>query len=674
MSAGLTTTNLSPTSLADAVLVNRNGNSMVQPINALATQLVATGPLAARLGEIAALAGGVTRQLAPVSCATDAPIALAGEQTIDGIATAGSRVLVKDQASPAQNGIYVSAAGAWARADDMNLPDEFLRSLVAVTGGSAGAGRIWVCTSAIGTVDTDPVTWLLVQDVSSLIADRALKSENLADLGNIQKARENLDLDQIRSGVAAGLPAEMLIAFVTEALERTWLEVLTTTLGPSPLAVQRLTEAFASNDDYLAFFGQRLAAAGIKIERPDVDDIAFSFTFESAERTWLEVRKDGSLTAYAAGEVLRSLDMVSLTSTQVSALKAILGVGTVPESVTVTTPPPPAVLSTSPQTVGREFPGLIKLASNPVAEIADQSASHMLWPWLIHTGPDGGDRFCLFYSTDHATHAASGIFLLSTDDIENGTWTDHGLVFRDDSAGAQCETPAVMWDEANARWLMYYQMQKLGGALPDIPCIAGQVTMVATAPVVFNEGGAPATWTKIGVALDVPNIQSMGQSHTGYFTPFRYCGVWYGYSLFGGGDSSRGALWYSEDGVTWDVDPRPLVHGTPLTTRLPGQDETWVISRHSLAVLERQGGIWLVGMAAPPLAGGLEGATRIVAMPVADDLRSIGRPVDITPPLQGWEAGHTDFRINGALAWNGKTYVAYRSGGAQGGFGLMEVV
>ncbi|MBL3684541.1 hypothetical protein F2981_16675 [Sinorhizobium meliloti] len=43
---------------------------------------------------------------------------LSGEQTIDGVVTSGSRVLVKNQSAAAQNGIYVTAAGAWARATD----------------------------------------------------------------------------------------------------------------------------------------------------------------------------------------------------------------------------------------------------------------------------------------------------------------------------------------------------------------------------------------------------------------------------------------------------------------------------------------------------------------------------------------------------------------------------
>jgi hypothetical protein len=61
-----------------------------------------------------------------VVVATTANITLSGTQTIDGIAvTAGQRVLVKDQTTASQNGIYVVAASAWSRATDADTAVEF---------------------------------------------------------------------------------------------------------------------------------------------------------------------------------------------------------------------------------------------------------------------------------------------------------------------------------------------------------------------------------------------------------------------------------------------------------------------------------------------------------------------------------------------------------------------
>jgi hypothetical protein len=56
---------------------------------------------------------------ASVLVATTANITLSGAQTIDGVSVvAGDRVLVKDQTTQADNGIYVAATGAWARSAD----------------------------------------------------------------------------------------------------------------------------------------------------------------------------------------------------------------------------------------------------------------------------------------------------------------------------------------------------------------------------------------------------------------------------------------------------------------------------------------------------------------------------------------------------------------------------
>lgn len=81
-----------------------------------------------------------------VACATTANITLSGEQTLDGVLTSASRVLVKNQTAPTENGIYVSAAGAWARATDADTGAEFIRLGVFVAGGTTQAGATYLCT------------------------------------------------------------------------------------------------------------------------------------------------------------------------------------------------------------------------------------------------------------------------------------------------------------------------------------------------------------------------------------------------------------------------------------------------------------------------------------------------------------------------------------------------
>lgn len=86
-----------------------------------------------------------------VVCATTANITLSGAQTIDGIsAVAGNRVLVKDQSTASQNGIYVVAASTWSRATDFdtNVNNEVdLGASVWVAGGTVNGGTQWTLTT-----------------------------------------------------------------------------------------------------------------------------------------------------------------------------------------------------------------------------------------------------------------------------------------------------------------------------------------------------------------------------------------------------------------------------------------------------------------------------------------------------------------------------------------------
>jgi len=99
--------------------------------------------------------------LADVGNATTANITLSGEQTIDGVLTSTSRILVKDQTDPIENGVYVTAAGAWTRATDMDADAEVSHSFVFVTAGTVNSNTGWVCTNEPESVviDTDSITF-----------------------------------------------------------------------------------------------------------------------------------------------------------------------------------------------------------------------------------------------------------------------------------------------------------------------------------------------------------------------------------------------------------------------------------------------------------------------------------------------------------------------------------
>lgn len=97
----------------------------------------------------------------PVRAATTANITLSGAQTIDGVAIiAADRVLVKNQTTGMDNGIYVAAAGAWTRATDFDAASELVGASCFVSEGAQG-NSVWVnTTDAPIVVGTTPLVFV----------------------------------------------------------------------------------------------------------------------------------------------------------------------------------------------------------------------------------------------------------------------------------------------------------------------------------------------------------------------------------------------------------------------------------------------------------------------------------------------------------------------------------
>jgi hypothetical protein len=106
-----------------------------------------------------------------VRCATTASItistALNNGDTIDGITlVTGDRVLVKNQSTASQNGIYIVGASPTRAADmDQDLTtaipaEEIAGAVVFVISGTANASTIWYTTNAVGgTIGSTSITW-----------------------------------------------------------------------------------------------------------------------------------------------------------------------------------------------------------------------------------------------------------------------------------------------------------------------------------------------------------------------------------------------------------------------------------------------------------------------------------------------------------------------------------
>lgn len=81
---------------------------------------------------------------APCLCATLGPIALVGEQVIDNVQTALSRVLVRYQSNPVDNGIYLSNPLGWTREPDFDgVGDALQGTLIPVSNGTVSKGTVF---------------------------------------------------------------------------------------------------------------------------------------------------------------------------------------------------------------------------------------------------------------------------------------------------------------------------------------------------------------------------------------------------------------------------------------------------------------------------------------------------------------------------------------------------
>ena len=124
---------------------------------------------------------------ASVRAATIANITLSNTQTVDGIAlSVGDRVLVKDQSTASQNGIYVVASGTWTRSTDADTDAEVTSGMFTfVEQGTVNADSGWVLsTDGAIVVGTTALTFAQFSGAGQIVAGAGLtKTGNTLNVG-----------------------------------------------------------------------------------------------------------------------------------------------------------------------------------------------------------------------------------------------------------------------------------------------------------------------------------------------------------------------------------------------------------------------------------------------------------------------------------------------------------
>ncbi len=133
------------------------------------------GSDAANKAYVDAVAEGLKPKTA-ARAATTANIAIATDlnalDVIDGVTlAAGDRVLVKNQTTASQNGIYI-VGGTPTRSTDFDSVspiDEINGAMIAVQEGTENAGKVFVQQGTVAVINTDPINFVFFNSSASLV-------------------------------------------------------------------------------------------------------------------------------------------------------------------------------------------------------------------------------------------------------------------------------------------------------------------------------------------------------------------------------------------------------------------------------------------------------------------------------------------------------------------------
>ena len=189
-----------------------------------------------------------------VKVATTANITLSGTQTIDGVAvSADERVLVKNQNTASENGLYLCKASTWTRTDDLAAGADAAGAFAFVEQGTVNGDNAFVCSSDKGSAvtGTNNLTFVQFSGAGQVIAGDGL-----------DKSGNTLSVDLKSNGGLVIESTEIAVDLAASSITGT-LAIGDGGTGATSASAARTALGVAIGSDVQAFDAQLADVAGL---------------------------------------------------------------------------------------------------------------------------------------------------------------------------------------------------------------------------------------------------------------------------------------------------------------------------------------------------------------------------------------------------------------------------
>ena len=254
-----------------------------------------------------------------VKVASTANLTLSGTQTVDGVSlSADDRVLVKDQSTASQNGLYkVVSGGSWTRTDDMAAGSDAAGAFVFVEQGSAASDTGWVCSSDKGSA---------VTGTNNLAFTQFSSSGDVTAGDGLDKSGTELSLDLKSNGGLVIESTELALKLDASSITGT-LAIGDGGTGATSASAARTALGVAIGSDVLAYDAAVAAIAGLATTDGGVivgNGSTFVLETGATARTSLGAQTlAADLTSLSSCQSGAAAALALLTSTEVAVLDGI---------------------------------------------------------------------------------------------------------------------------------------------------------------------------------------------------------------------------------------------------------------------------------------------------------------------------------------------------------------